>query len=220
MNGPFFPGVVFGWCFVGVLGLLLTIASAIDLRRMLVPKWLTLTALPLGLLFNLARGAALGVQGQPVWALGSSGAFVGAADGLLFALAGFAVGFGIFFLFWLVRICGGGDVKLYAAVGAWIGPYLAFLVLVLLLLILMCFSFAQLAGRLLRGQSLAPRRPAVQPVRLPTGLRGGQVPRRLLTFSLPLLLATVPVLLWAFRADLHLVARPATTTAQGERHGS
>ncbi len=220
MNGPFFPGVVFGWCFVGVLGALLALASVIDLRQMLVPKWLTLTALPLGLAFNLVRGGALGAQGQAVWALGGQTTVAGSVDGLLFSLAGFALGFAIFFLLWLLRICGGGDVKLYAAVGSWIGPYLAFLVLILLLLVLLLFSFAQLAGRLLRGKSLTPRRPLPQPVRLPTGLRDGKAPRRLLTFSLPLLLATVLVLLWVFRADLHLVSRPAAATAQGAQHGS
>jgi len=42
-------------------------------------------------------------------------------DGLLFALAGFAVGFGILFVLWLIGGGGGGDVKMMGALGAWLG---------------------------------------------------------------------------------------------------
>src|SRR5438270_8400 len=49
----------------------------------------------------------------------------GALDGLLFALAGFGLGFALFFVLWVLGACGGGDVKLFAALGAWVGPALA-----------------------------------------------------------------------------------------------
>jgi Flp pilus assembly protein protease CpaA len=220
MSGPFFPGVVFGWFFIAVLAVLLALAAVIDWRRMIVPKWLTLTALPLGLLFNLVRGAALGAQGQSVWLFDGHSLWVGLVDGLLFSLAGFVAGFSIFFLLWLLRICGGGDVKLYAAIGAWIGSYRAFLVLFVLLFVMVGIIFAQLVGRLLRGRSPVPVLPQHRPARLPTGLLPGNRPRRLLTFSLPLFLTTLLVLLWSFRADLHLVSRPVVTTVQVDRHAN
>jgi prepilin signal peptidase PulO-like enzyme (type II secretory pathway) len=93
MSPPFFPGPVFGWAFVLVLTGLNLAAAWTDLRTMLIPKRLTLTLLPLGLLFNVVRGAWLGAQGGAAWSLGAHGAFVGGLDGALFSVAGFLVGF-------------------------------------------------------------------------------------------------------------------------------
>ncbi len=42
-------------------------------------------------------------------------------DGLWSSLLGFAVGFGILFVLWMVATAGGGDVKLMAALGTWLG---------------------------------------------------------------------------------------------------
>jgi prepilin peptidase CpaA len=41
---------------------------------------------------------------------------------LAMSLAGTAVGFGIWILFYLVGVIGAGDVKFFAAAGAWLGP--------------------------------------------------------------------------------------------------
>src|SRR4051794_18814145 len=125
----YFPDPLTGWVFLAGLSGLLAVASYTDQRFMKVPKWLSLPALGLGLLASALRGALLGSSGSAVWLLGSGGAGTGALDGLLFALAGFAVGFLLFFGLWLMGVCGGGDVKLFAALGAWIGPVLVVAVL-------------------------------------------------------------------------------------------
>jgi prepilin peptidase CpaA len=49
--------------------------------------------------------------------------FTGGLSGLLFGLQGMLVGFGMLFFLWLVGGMGAGDVKLLAAVGAWIGSW-------------------------------------------------------------------------------------------------
>jgi prepilin peptidase CpaA len=201
MYKPFFPDPAFGWTFCTVLLSLLAAAAYTDWRRMIVPKALTLTALPLGLLFNLVRGWALAGRGEAVWALGAHGSFVGALDGLLFALAGFAAAFGLFFLLWVLGVCGGGDVKLFAALGAWTGASLALWVLVgtlvLLIFLLVGYLAVGLAGgkvTLMRG-----RAPAGKKVRRR---------QRLLTYSLPLAVVTALVLLWTQRVDLRLAPPP------------
>jgi len=48
--------------------------------------------------------------------------FVPHGMGPLMSLAGFAVGFGLLLLPWLLGGGGMGDVKLLAALGAWLGP--------------------------------------------------------------------------------------------------
>src|SRR4051812_3196431 len=130
----FFPDPLFGWAFVAALFALLAVAAWNDLRALVIPKQLTLPALALGLLFNVARGAWLGADGHAAWVLGEGGPAAGALDGLLFALAGFAVAFGLFFLFWFLGVCGGGDVKLFAALGAWVGPRYVLYVLIVSIL--------------------------------------------------------------------------------------
>jgi prepilin peptidase CpaA len=177
---------------------------------MIVPKRVTLTALALGLVFNLARGSALGWRGTAVWALGGGGPLLGAADGLAFAAVGMLLGFGIFFLMWLLGICGGGDVKLFAALGAWVGPDLAVFVLLGTIVVVLVLTLARVAWAL-PGSLLRPPPPAPPP--------GGKRPRkRLLTYSLPVALSTAVVLLWVLRADLHLAAPRPAQPHTGELH--
>ena len=77
------------------------IAMATDLRTRRIPNWLTVTAAISGLAFHC---------------------LVSTREGLLFSLGGFAVGFGILFVLWIIGGGGGGDVKLMGAIGAWLGP--------------------------------------------------------------------------------------------------
>lgn len=46
---------------------------------------------------------------------------MGVMAGFLFALVGFVLGLILFMVFWQIGICGGGDVKLFAAVASWLG---------------------------------------------------------------------------------------------------
>lgn len=83
---------------VAVLAL---VASATDLHRRKIPNWLTVTAAIAGLAFHISTAGVAG---------------------LWLSLGGFAVGFGILLVLWLIGGGGAGDVKLMGAVGAWLGP--------------------------------------------------------------------------------------------------
>jgi Flp pilus assembly protein protease CpaA len=239
MEPHFFPGPVFAWVFLGVLLSLLAAAAYTDLGRMVVPKRVTLTALALGLAFNLLRGALLGAWGLATWTLPAGSAWLGACDGVLFALAGFALGFALFFAMWVLGVCGGGDVKLFAALGAWVGPLLAICVLGMTLLVVAAFVFARLAlglvgGRGLKNLGTAPPSPSSVPPAAgregrvrgvasgrPPGAQAGKeklhARGRILGFSLPLAIAAAVVLFWTFRVDLQFVPAP-TLAARGLPH--
>ncbi len=72
-----------------------------DIRYGRVFNWVTYPAAVLGIALN---GIYLGPRG------------------LLFGVEGLAVGFGLMLIPYLISLVGGGDVKLLAAVGAFLGP--------------------------------------------------------------------------------------------------
>lgn len=207
----YFPDPLSAWLFLGGLTTVLAIASYTDQRSMQVPKWLTLPTLAVGLVVSLLRGAWLAAHGAPVWILGESGVLLGGLDGLLFALAGFAVGFTLFLGMWLLGVCGGGDVKLFAALGAWIGPVLVIAVLAVSLVLLWMYVAAVLFTRLVQGRRLAHPLGQTPRARAP---KGPMVVR----YSLIATLAAIPVLLWAFRSDLRLVTIPSPNQTAEVRH--
>ncbi len=85
-----------------LIAVLLAVAAAIfDLRQHRIPNWLTYPGIILGFVF---RGAVLG------W------------KGLATALVGCLLAGGVMFLFFMVRAMGAGDVKIMAAIGAFVGP--------------------------------------------------------------------------------------------------
>lgn len=76
------------------------IAAVIDFRQFRVPNKLTFPLCLSGLVFH---------------------AVIGGFSGLQNSAAGIAVGFAVLLVFYITGIMGAGDVKLLAAVGAWIG---------------------------------------------------------------------------------------------------
>jgi prepilin peptidase CpaA len=77
------------------------VACVIDLKERRIPNWLTFGAAASGLAYHL---------------------LVNGLSGLGFAAAGWLVGVAIFFLPFVLRGLGGGDIKLLGALGAWLGP--------------------------------------------------------------------------------------------------
>ena len=82
------------------VGLYTAAAAVTDLRTQKIPNWLTVTGAVLGLLYHTLAGTQLG--------------FVGSLLGLL-------VGFSLLLLPFVLGGGGGGDVKLLAGLGAWVG---------------------------------------------------------------------------------------------------
>jgi prepilin peptidase CpaA len=107
--------------------LVLTVATFTDLRNSRVPNWLVLPFLLAGVLISPWRTDWDGIGHGFSWH--SLGPFRWHGVGQCFA--GLGLGLLIYgFLFWLGGM-GGGDVKLCAAVGAWIGPAQLFFALIM-----------------------------------------------------------------------------------------
>ena len=79
------------------LEVLVIIAAIWDIRTRRIPNWLTLAGVVLGVALNT---------------------FLFELNGLWFSLKGLGIAFGVYFLLYLLRAMGAGDVKLMAAVGA------------------------------------------------------------------------------------------------------
>ena len=94
--------------------LMLAWASVTDLRTRRIPNWLTLTLAVTGIVHSFLPGHLV----TP-----------------LHSLLGLLTGFGLNLVLFVLHIRGGGDVKLFAGVGAWIGPLLTFEIFIVSILV-------------------------------------------------------------------------------------
>ncbi len=102
-----------------------------DIRRQRIPNTLTVSLCAAGFVFQIATGG---------W------------DGLIDALLGFAVGFGLLLILFILGGGGGGDVKFMAAVGTWLGPKHTAYVFVLSAILLMIFTLVLLGWQVVKPQ--------------------------------------------------------------------
>lgn len=145
-----------------------TVAALVsDLRQRRIPNALTVTAFGLALAFHVCFSG---------WA------------GLKFAAGGFAVGFGVMFVLWLVGGGGGGDVKLMGAVGAWLGA-----VSTMMLFLGSVFVAVVMTAGILVGRWVAPNRFALSRVEAGSAQAAGMARRgggrTLIPFAVPVCVA-------------------------------
>ncbi len=213
----FTPELSFAWAFVLLLVGAMIAASWYDLRYMVIPKPLSLATFGLGIVVNVIRGIWLASSGRQTWLFAEpSSILIGGLDGLLFSLAGFATAFGIFLLLWILNTAGGGDVKQFAAVGAWVGPLWTIYLLVVTVIFVALISFGQICVRFFkRGtRGMFPQRVSVE--RGSKGEAKFKVAQgRRVGWALPATLAVLLVMFWVLRVELGLQAQPGSGSVPG-----
>ncbi len=123
-----------------------SLAMGWDLRTRRIPNLLNVASLVLAIAFHVSLGG---------WA------------GCLFSLSGFATGFGILFILWLVGGGGGGDVKLMGAVGAWLGPQWTLMAFVASgVLTVLCLAATLVLGK--KRDQVTGLQPVTKSQRIPT----------------------------------------------------
>lgn len=85
---------------LGMLALLLVVATVVDVRERRIPNWLVASGMVAGLAFHM-----ISPQG----------------NGVVFALSGLAVGIAALLPMYVLRMMGAGDVKLMGMIGAFLG---------------------------------------------------------------------------------------------------
>jgi Flp pilus assembly protein protease CpaA len=174
-----FPNPAFGWVFLLAILSVLIAACYFDFRRRIIPNRLTIPALLAGFAINALR---LGMYRDHTPS--------GVMEGLLFSLLGFLLGFGLFLIFWLIGLCQGGDVKLFAAVASWLGWRCSFWVWLLSFMIMSVLMVILVLARSFAGASKNDQQDSAQPA-ASGPKRGKRVP-----YSIALTVAVAIVLLW------------------------
>jgi len=90
-----------GFDLAAIVAVFVAACAVADYRTKKIPNWLTVPAAGAGLIYHMLAPHGIG----PLW-----------------AVVGFALGFGLLLLPWLLGGGGMGDVKLLAALGTWLGP--------------------------------------------------------------------------------------------------
>lgn len=184
----------------GFVVLFTMVAAVCDFRTKRLPNWLTVPGFVAALVFHAVRGAMDGGWG-------------GAGSALFTAMGGFAVGFGILFVLWIIGGGGAGDVKLMGALGAWFGPMNTFNLFIISTVFVLFLSFGVLAWQMIQNGAYAVKRrylgaESAADVRKARGLSREEaaaqrkVKRRLMPYGVPVALAAWVMLLWSFRSQL------------------
>jgi prepilin peptidase CpaA len=161
--------------FAALVALFMGTCAVIDYRTKKIPNWLTMPGAILGLAYSLAAPQGIG----PLW-----------------SLAGLLVGFSLLLLPWLLGGGGMGDVKMLAALGAWLGPLGVLIVFGLGAVLAAGGMMLVLAGSMLTDGFSTTRKRYVSAGGAVTAPAAPSKVRRVLPFAVPMALATWLVLGW------------------------
>lgn len=169
--------------YVAAVAAFVLLAAISDYRTRRLPNWLTVPACGAAIVLHTA---------------------VNGLSGLTFAAAGFATGFSILLVVWLIGGGGGGDVKLMGALGAWLGASLTihvFLFTAALAAVLTCVAvfYGLLSGGIGFLRRSLPAGAAVSTSQTELSPADSRArPRRGMPYAIPVAAGTCLVLAYAW----------------------
>ncbi|MEQ8789782.1 MAG: A24 family peptidase [Pirellulaceae bacterium] len=170
------------WVMILVVVSFTLTAATLDVRTRKVPNWLTVPVFAAGLIFHTLTGGL---------------------SGLGFAAGGFATGFGILLVLWLIGGGGGGDVKLMGALGAWLGPAATLavflgstLIAISVMMVLFFATLAQSGYAQARRRYFLRRNSGVAVAAGDPAYTAQRTRQRPLAYALPVAVSTCVVLAW------------------------
>jgi prepilin peptidase CpaA len=163
-----------GYDFAALVAIYMALCATTDYRTRRIPNWLTVPAAIAGLVFSAVSPHGIG---------------------LLAALAGFAVGMLLLLLPWLLGGGGMGDVKMLAALGAWLGP-VWILVAFGMGSILAAFGMVAVMTMSTLAHGFSSTRKRYVAAASANNSTEALKARRVLPFALPMALATWLLLAW------------------------
>ena len=166
--------MTFTYLFIGLVAIYAALAAAIDARLHRVPNWLTVPTALLGLAFH---------------------SFAPAGWGAPTAIGGFAVGFALLLLPTLMGGAGFGDVKLLAALGAWLGAKYLLLAFVLTMLLAATLALGIVLVTAIR-EGMSKTQNQFVANRQSRDATGERRRVRVLPFAIPVALSTWCTLVW------------------------
>ena len=165
--------------FAALVAIFVLLCAIVDYRTKKIPNWLTVSGAAIGLAYNCVAPHGIG----PWW-----------------ALAGFAVGFSLLILPWLLGGGGMGDVKMLAALGTWLGPVMILMAFGLGAILASVGAIAVLMiSTVSVGVSATQRRYVAARADASGSAAVSDLPRkpsRVLPFAVPIAMATWLVLVW------------------------
>lgn len=152
-------------------------AAVIDWRTHKIPNWLTVTSAVLGLAYHCVSPHGMGPLGS---------------------LAGFAVGFVLLLLPWMLGGGGMGDVKMLAALGAWLGPVLILIAFGLGAVTALMMALGVMASSVVSSGISRTQKQFIT-AGSPASVTGeSRKARRVVPFAVPMAIATLLVVAWMF----------------------
>lgn len=148
-------------------------AVVTDLRSLRIPNWLTVPSFAIAVLFHVCVGGWTGLQ---------------------LSLLGFATGFGILFLLWVIGGGGGGDVKLMGAIGAWVGALPVLAIFIGSAVFAVACTIVMMAMNKVNGQQLIQAQAANNADSAPIRAKNNPLKQHV-PYAVPVAMATVCVVL-------------------------
>jgi Flp pilus assembly protein protease CpaA len=112
---------------------------------------------------------------------------------------------------WVLGLCGGGDVKLFAALGGWVGVQRLVLLWLLSYLVLILWTLGKVMVRGLRPskvQASVKKLQKSEEIARKAAQQGKSRSQLRVTYSLPFAVATLLTCLWSFKYELGLLPPP------------